>query len=200
MHLKQGVQRISFVVLLLLCLPLGGCGGAAKPEDAVREMRSLYQNAESVSGVADITADYGERVYTYTAAVEGSVSAGTLTVQAPENIAGTVLQWAEDATSLSYEETTLETGALSDSGLSPADAMPTILAACRAGVLAECAWEEDGGVLYAELENPEDESVTVSCWFDAESYVLQRSELAEEGTTVLTLVFSDFGITLAANE
>ncbi|MCD8190527.1 MAG: hypothetical protein LUD78_09970 [Clostridiales bacterium] len=188
------------MVLLLLCLPLGGCGGAAKPEDAVREMRSLYQNAESVSGVADITADYGERVYTYTAAVEGSVSAGTLTVQAPENIAGTVLQWAEDATSLSYEETTLETGALSDSGLSPADAMPTILAACRAGVLAECAWEEDGGVLYAELENPEDESVTVSCWFDAESYVLQRSELAEEGTTVLTLVFSDFGITLAANE
>ncbi|MCD7838656.1 MAG: hypothetical protein LUG65_07075 [Clostridiales bacterium] len=188
------------MVLLLLCLPLSGCGDAPKPEDAVREMRSLYQSAESVSAVADITADYGQRVYTYTAAVEGNVSAGTLTVQAPENIAGTVIQWAEDDTSLSYEETTLETGALSDSGLSPADAIPAVLASCRAGALVECAWEEDGGVLCAELENPEDESVTVSCWFDAESYALQCAELAENGVTVLTLVFSNFGITLAAQE
>ena len=200
MHLKQGVQRISFVVFFLLCLPLSGCGDAAKPEDAVREMRTLYQNAESVSGVADITADYGQRVYTYTAAVEGTASAGTLTVQAPENIAGTVIQWAEDATALTYEETTLETGTLSESSLSPADAIPAVLASCRAGALVECAWEEDGGVLYAALENPEDESVTVSCWFDAENYVLQRTELAEDGTTVLTLVFSDFGITLVAQE
>ncbi|MCD7844110.1 MAG: hypothetical protein LUG17_05760 [Clostridiales bacterium] len=200
MHLKQGVQRICFVVFCLLSLPLSGCGGASGPEDAVREMRTLYQSAESVSGVADITADYGQRVYTYTAAVEGTVSTGTLTVQAPENIAGTVIQWAEDATSLTYEETTLETGALSDSGLSPADAIPAVLASCRAGALVECACEEDGGVLYAELENPEDESVTVSCWFDAENYVLQRAELSEDGTTVLTLVFSDFGITLAAQE
>ncbi|MCD8147648.1 MAG: hypothetical protein LUD84_10305 [Clostridiales bacterium] len=200
MHLKQGVQRMSFVVFFLFSLPLSGCGGAAKPEDAVWEMRTLYQSAESVTGVADITADYGQRVYTYTAAVEGTVSAGTLTVQAPENIAGTVLQWAEDATSLTYEETTLETGALSESGLSPADAMPTVLAACRAGALVECAWEEDGEVLCAEMENPEDESVTVSCRFDAESYVLQRAELAEDGVTVLTLEFSSFGVTLAAKD
>lgn len=200
MHLKQGVQRIPFVVLLLFSLSLSGCGDAAKPEDAVREMRTLYQSAESVSGTADITADYGQRVYTYTAAVEGTASAGTLTVQAPENIAGTVLQWAEDETSLTYEETTLETGALSDSGLSPADAVPAVLSACRAGALVECAWEEDGAVLYAELENPEDESVTVSCLFDGESYVLRRAELAEDGATVLTLAFSDFGITLATSE
>ncbi len=200
MHLKQGVQRTIFVVFCLLCLPLSGCGDAAKPEDAVREMRTLYQSAESISGVADITADYGQRVYTYTAAVEGNASAGTLTVQSPENIAGTILQWAEDETTLSYEETTLETGALSDSGLSPADAIPAVLAACRAGALVECAWEEDGTVLYAELENPEDESVTISCWFDAENDALQRSELAEDGVTVLTLAFSDFGVTLAANE
>ncbi|MCD7830185.1 MAG: hypothetical protein LUG58_07085 [Clostridiales bacterium] len=188
------------MVFFLLCLPLSGCGDAAKPEDAVREMRTLYQSAESVSGTADITADYGQRVYTYTVAVEGTASAGTLTVQAPENIAGTVLQWAEDETSLTYEETTLETGALSDSGLSPADAVPAVLSACRAGALVECAWEEDGAVLYAELENPEDESVTVSCLFDGGNYALRRAELAEDGVTVLTLAFSDFGITLATNE
>lgn len=194
MHLKQGVQRISLA--LAIGLLLTACGSQTPgPEAKVQEMREIYQTMEGVSATAEITADYGERIYTYSVSVEGTVSAGTMTVQSPENIANTVLQWSDGQTALSYEETTLETGSVTDSGLSPVDAMPTILASCRGGNLVECCLEgEENSLLYAELENPNDEDCTVSCWFSMEGYALLKAELAENGTRVITLDFTEFEI------
>ena len=196
MHLKQGVQKMTLA--LAFGVLLTACGGNTPSAEAkVQEMRAIYQSMEGISAAAEITADYGERLYTYSVSVEGNSSAGTMAVQEPENIAGTVLQWSEEKTSLNYENVTLETGAISDSGLSPADAFPAILAACRGGSIKECCLEEEETVLYAELENPEEETCTVTCWFDAETYALHRAELAESGVRVITLDFADFTIILS---
>jgi hypothetical protein len=59
---------------------------------------------------------------------------------------------------------------------------------------------EGDEVLFAELENPNDESCTVSCWFNQEDCTLQRAELAENGTRVLTMVFSHMEMTIADQE
>lgn len=199
MHLRQGVPKTAWTALVLtFALTLTACGrlGAA-PEQRVKEMRGVYQALASVTAEAEVTADYGERVYRYTVSVEGTREAGTMQVQAPENIAGTVLEWSDGATALRYEDVTLETGALTRSGLSPADAVPAILSACQDGALLTCSLEgEEREQLYAELENPDDEDCTVSCWFSTEDYTLLRAELAENGSSVISLTFQSFGITL----
>jgi hypothetical protein len=200
MHLKSGVQRISLA--LAVGVMLSACGERTSPDQArVQEMRTIYQTMESFSAGAEITADYGEQLYTYTVELSGNVAEGSMEVTAPENIAGTTLQWSENETTLTYQDITLETGALTASGLSPADAVPAILAACRSGSLVECCLEGEGDeVLFAEMENPNDESCTVSCWFNQEDCTLQRAELAENGTRVLTMVFSHMEMTIADQE
>ena len=202
MHLNGCVPKIT--LFLVLSLMLTACGGSAvsSPESRVRGMRSRYQDMERLTAKADITADYGDRVYSYNVSVEGNVSGGSLTVEAPENIAGTVLQWSDGTTSLSYEDVTLETGPLTESGLSPADAVPVVLSACRAGSLLECSLEEteDSQQLYAKLEHPDDAAITASCWFDPDTFALQRCELAQNGKTVITFAFSNFTIVPAQPE
>lgn len=190
MHQFYGVRRILAGMLCLL-FPLCACHAAPSPEQQIEEIRSLYTSAEAFTATAEITADYGERVYVYQVEAEGGSSAGSMQVTAPESIAGTVLQWAEDDTSLICDGVTLETGTLTQSGLSPADMIPTIFSALSSGTLSECSTDQEG-ILTAELQHPNDAAVTLTCRFDGESRMLKQAELAENGRRVLTMVFSDF--------
>lgn len=186
MHLNRCVPKI----LLALTLLLSGCSAAHRDaESQLKALRSRWQESAGISARAALTADYGERVYEYTVAVEGNAQAGTMTVEEPENIAGAVLQWSDGTTSLTCEDTTLETGALDESGLSPADAVPVLFASCQTGRALECAWEDD--LLYVLLEHPSRHELTAAYWLEPETGALHRWELAENGRTVLTMSFTE---------
>ena len=193
MHLFKRAPKI--LTLTALCLLLTAChSSASTPEAAVRELRRSFSDGAQVQGRAVLTADYGERVYTYTVSIDGSAQAGTMTVEDPENIAGTVLQWSDGSTRLSCEDMTLETGPLSEH-LSPSDAVPVLLEACQTGELLECSWEEE--LLCAKLAHPSRGGTAALCWF--QDGALRRCELSEEGRTLLTLDFSGFSLTEEAD-
>ena len=180
------------ILLCVLCLCLTACAaGPEAPEVHVRALRRPFSDGAQVQGRAVLTADYGERVYTYTVDLSADAQAGTMTVTEPENIAGTVLQWSDGSTRLSCEDVTLETGPLSDT-LSPAQTVPVLLSCWQDGQLLACGWEDDQRLLFAQLEHPERDSLTVSCWFDAETLSLRRCALSEAGQTLLTLELSSF--------
>ena len=96
-----------------------------------------------------------------------------MTVKEPEKLAGTVLTWSDGETQLAFDGAELDTGALSDSGLSPADAMPTILTACQGGEIVDCCMEEQAGaqVLHGTLDLDGDQGGQIQCWFQPDSYV-----------------------------
>ena len=146
---------------------------------------------------AEITADYGQRVYGYTVDLTVKGGSGVMTVKEPENLAGTVLTWSDGETRLAFDGAELDTGALSDSGLSPADAMPTILTACQGGEIVDCCMEEQAGaqVLHGTLDLDGDQGGQIQCWFQPDSYGLLRAELSQDGVTVVTMQFSDFSFT-----
>lgn len=176
------------ILLFALCLCLSACAaGPEAPEVRVRALRRPFTDTAHVSGRAVLTADYGERVYTWTVSIDGSAQAGTMTVEEPENVAGTMLQWSDGKTLLSCEDVTLETGPLSDR-LSPAEAIPTLLSICQTGQVLECGWEND--LLYAKLAHSSEDNISGLCWFEGET--LRRCELTEAGKTLITLDFSDF--------
>jgi hypothetical protein len=179
---------------------LTSCGRGSSSEATIRELRSPFGADSVLTARAELTADYGERVYEYTVSIEGTQKEGKLTVEKPENIAGTVLGWSYGSTTLTSEDVTLETGPLTESGLSPADAVPLLLSACAEGTLIEYQTPGEDGLLYAQMEVPEQNTQTVSCWFEEQSGALKRCTLAEQGVTVLTLEFSHFKLTPAPAE
>ncbi len=175
-------------------LLLTGCAG--KGESAAGQMQAVqtaYGRLANFTAQAEVTADYGQRVYGYSVDIKGDLKSGTMTVNEPENIAGTVLTWTDGETELEYDGAVLDTGALSQSGLSPADAMPAVLTACRNGTVVDCCSDtlEEQNVLYATLDAGNQDGCQVACWFQPESYALARAEVLQDGQVVITLNFTE---------
>ncbi|MCC8182101.1 MAG: hypothetical protein LIO45_03860 [Clostridiales bacterium] len=195
MRHSKGALMILPIVLLL-----SGCGLLGQSTEAkAEELRTVYQTMISFQASAEIIADYGDRAYQYTVTLSGNASAGTMTVTSPESIAGTGTAWSDGSASLEYAGISLETGVLSPDGLSPADAMPVILAACQYGSVLESgrpAWGEDGESLYLLLQNPKtaDEESQVAIWADPETYALRHADILWGDDRVISVTFTDFTI------
>lgn len=176
-------------------LLLTGCAG--KGESATGQIQAIqmaYGRLEHFTAQAEVTADYGQRVYGYSVTIEGDRNSGTMTVTEPESIAGTVLTWSDGETELEYDGAVLDTGALSGSGLSPADAMPAVLTACWNGAVVDYCSDtlEEQEVLYATLDAGNQDGCQVACWFQPDSYALVRAEVSQDGQVVITLHCTEF--------
>ena len=191
-------RRSLLLLTVTSALLLTGCtGGGSSTKRKLEAAQSVYRTMSGCTAQAEITADYGQRVYGYTVDLTVQGGSGVMTVKEPENLAGTVLTWSDGETKLAFDGTELDTGALSDSGLSPADAMPTILTACQGGEIVDCCMEEQEGgqVLHGTLDLDGDQGGQIQCWFQPDSYGLLRAELSQDGVTVVTMQFSDFSFT-----
>lgn len=191
-------RRSLLLLTATSALLLTGCtGGGSSTKGKLEAAQSVYRTMSGCTAQAEITADYGQRVYGYTVDLTVKGGSGVMTVKQPENLAGTVLTWSDGETQLAFDGTELDTGALSDSGLSPADAMPTILTACQGGEIVDCCMEEQEGgqVLHGTLDLDGDQGGQIQCWFQPDSYGLLRAELSQDGVTVVTMQFSDFSFT-----
>ena len=189
--------------MIALALLLSACGGGESDCDELAlSMRTHYLSALSCTARAEITADYGDRVYQYEAALSGNGLEGRMEITAPEEIAGLCILWGEGAGAMEYDGALLTTGALSPDGLSPADAMPLILESCCRGSMLDSCLEELGeqSALRVGLANPdlpEDAGSRVDVWVKPDDFTMLRAEVSSQGSTVVTLDFSEFTLELA---
>jgi outer membrane lipoprotein-sorting protein len=185
---------LSCALMMTLVL-LPSCGkGEVKSDELALSMRTCYLALQSCDASGEVTADYGERVYTYSASFSGNGLEGRMEITGPDNIAGTAVRWSEEGTSLEYEGVSLETGPLSADGLSPADGFPLILECCTRGAILESCREDLNGVetLRVGLQNPDlpaDAESRVDVWVDPEEFTMLRAEVSSSGRTVLTFTF-----------
>lgn len=196
------MRRSSVVCVLMITLLLSACGGAGEdngPLEQALAIRGEYLAAAGCTARLDVTADYGQRVYTYTVDVTASDGCTALQVVAPEEVAGFTAYLDGAQGSLEYNGAVLETGELSSDGLTPLSAVPAMLETARSGFIADCTREMLG----------ERETVRVQChdpaaqpgngrestlWFDADSHVLLRGEISVDGRRAITCEFSEFAL------
>lgn len=196
-------MRKRLCALMMIIPLLAGCGaGEQKGDHSAEELaltiRGEYLAMTACSAVADITADYGQRVYEYTLAIAWQKDGETvLTVIAPETIAGITARLKDGAGYLEFDGASLETGKIMPEGLSPIEAVPAIMNSIFSGFIAECDFETVDGrqLLWFCCRDPEAAPGTgteSAFWFDAESHALQRAEIYSDGYTVMRCDFTEF--------
>lgn len=188
----------------MISLLLTACGGGAEGGSGADELaliiRGEYLAAAGCACRMEVTADYGQRVYTYTLDAESDGEETVVTVAAPEEAAGITARVAGTDSWLEYDGTVLETGDLTGDGLSPLGAVPALLESARSGFMDSCTLEPLGEldtlrVLCRDPVSNPGEGLETTLWFDAASHALVRGEIAQDGCRVILCEFSSFSLT-----
>lgn len=193
------MRKSMVICVLMISLVLSACGGGGKqaPMERALTVRGMYLSASGCTARMQVTADYGQRVYTYT--VEAQVSGGetVLTVRAPAEIAGITARLRDGKSFLEYDGAMLETGPLAEDGLTPLSAVAALLEAARSGFMDSCGMERQGerSLLHVLCRDPADPpgcGRQVDLWFDETDSRLVRGDVSVDGRRVIQCEFEDF--------
>lgn len=193
-------MRKLWCCVLMMSLLLSACSGgsgAGEAEELAMTIRGEYLEMTDCTMTAAITADYGQRVYEYEMKVVVTGEETTLTLTAPDTVAGITAKVTGADSTLEYEGLSLETGPLNEDGLTPVSAVPALLEAARSGYITACTMEgdESGPLLRVDCGDPEGtvgKGTETTLWFHPESHALVQGEISTDGYRVILLQCSEF--------
>lgn len=166
-------------IVSALMIPLGlltACGGSSLDEE-FESLRTPMAAAETMTITGTVTARYPDRTDSYTLTCSGQKDHWTLTVLAPEEIAGITATISGKDSALEYDGAILAAGDLTASGITPIRVLPVTAEALVDG-WADSFWTEND-CLTAKLIY--DDQVAVTIWFD-EANTPKAAELSENGS------------------
>lgn len=183
-------MKILAVILALLLL--GGCRGEDAELDRAMALRAKLL-ASSVSFDAEITADYGGELHTFSLYCEGD-SQGNLgfRVTAPETIADITGRIEAGEGKLTFRDTALAFPLLAEDQLSPVSAPWIFYRTLRSGYLTAAGMEEEFLRLTID-DSYEEDALTLDIWLD-ETDTPVRAEILYDGRRILTLTIENFQI------
>lgn len=185
--LKYVCAIMAMLVLLTSC-------GTKATENSAERIREKYKDLESIKLSADITADFGDRVGTYSITYELSGGTGVITIEKPAEIAGITAKITAGSSTLEYDGLILETGKLAGTALTPIDAVPTMLDTWAGGYMTDMGTERRDGVKCIRLtysQTIDESAVEQQAWFDAETLAPVRAETLIDGKLVITCEFTE---------
>lgn len=193
------VRKSMLICVLMMLLALSACGRAREddPQRQALALRSEYLEADGCTAELTVQADYGQRVYTYGVDVTVAGGESVLTVTAPPELSGITARIADGQSRLEYDGAVLETGPLSEDGLTPLSAVSALLECARSGFIDSCGMERLGErdalrILCRDPDLPAGQGREVTLWFDLASRGLLQGEIAVDGYRVILCEFETF--------
>lgn len=176
--------------MMLLCLLLSACSGTEDQMQEALQFRTSLLGAQSCLFTAEVTAQGASEVFecTLQCAVTSDGTA-TVTVMAPEEVAGITATVTDDGTEVAFENVHLDFGELSGS-VSPMGMPGLLYAAWTRGYIAAAGRENDG-TLARYLVGTGKEERQVDTWFDAAG-VPVACEVIENGSVVAQCELRDW--------
>lgn len=182
------MKRLAAVVLV--CVILTGCMGNDVLLERAMGLRAKLL-ASSCTFDAEITADYGDAVYTFCVTCQGDTG-GRLEfkVTAPESIAGITGVADEEGGQLTFSDQALAFPLLADGQLSPAAAPYILLRTLRGGYLTSAGQEEDQVHLTID-DSYEEDALQLDIWLNAEDQPV-RADILYDGRRILSMEIRNF--------
>ncbi len=188
--------RFKALPLMMSLLLLGGCGGSGEVsgEDLALDIQKEFAGMTACSCQVALTADYETRVFDYVLDVTYDVSGGAaLTIVEPEIARGVTAAIQSGQTQLVYDGFSLDAGPLTDDGLSPLEAVPTLYRAVAQGYIAGVDLAgETLNVTYRDGESEPGTGLEAVVCFDAKSRAPLTGELYDHGARVIQAQVKDF--------
>lgn len=194
-------MRKSMMICVLMMTLLSACGAGQGDElQQVLAIRADYLAAAGYEAKLQVTADYGQRVYTYGVEVRGTDKESVLSVTEPAELAGITARIVNGESRLEYDGAVLETGELSQDGLTPLSAVPALLECARSGFIDSCCTQRLGErdticVHYRDPERMAGQGREMTLWFDPQTHALVQGEIFADGYRVIRCDFTVFTIT-----
>lgn len=191
--LCRAVLVVSLAVLPLLLLLLSGCSRASKEIERGMALRSSVLKASACSFDTRITADYGDKLYSFSMSCEAD-SQGDLSfvVTAPETIASITGEISGDGGRLTFDATALQFALMADDQVTPVSAPWIFLETLRSGCLTSAGM--DGEQLRLSIDDSyADDALHLDIWLDSGDIPV-RSEILYDGRRILSLTVENFQI------
>lgn len=184
-------RKIPAVLTAALLLSLLTACGRRDGETALDGLREELSRSSRTAISADVTADSGESAQLYSLDMVSADGAATVTVTAPEEIAGISARVADGGATLEYDGVILRADALAANGLSPVTALPMLLDAIERGFV-DGAWSEGGGFA-VKLVTDDEMTVTLRLSEDGRPEYAEFIS-AESGRVLVSCEITDFSL------
>ena len=138
-----------------------------------------------------ITADYGDKTYTFGAYCEADTN-GTLTftVTAPETIAGITGKFSQNRGKLTFDNQALAFPMLADGQVTPVSGPWILMNTLRSGYLTSCGKEGQGLRLSID-DSYQDDALHLDIWLDADDNHV-RGEILWQGRRIVSMEVKNF--------
>lgn len=144
------------VLLSLMCLLLTSCSIDRAQESYDRFSEKLNEN-ENLTFNAALRSEYDDKTVEFSVRYTSDGDGCSVTVIKPELISGISAHVEKGDSKLIFDDMILDTGELTNFGLSPMSALPMMIDGIRNGY-ADSVWEENGEII-AHIEATDELSI-----------------------------------------
>lgn len=157
------------------------------------ELRSKLLQARETSFEVKITADYGDKIHTFSMDCKSDAKGDlTFTVLEPETISGITGKLTGEGGKLTFEDTALHFELLAEEQLSPVSAPWILIKTLRSGYLTS-ACTEDGCIRLSIDDSFESDPLRLDIWLNPEN-LPDHADILHDGRRILSVSVTDFEI------
>lgn len=180
-------------MFLFVVLFLSGCSGEPKEVEQGMELRSKILKGTSCSFDVEITADFEDRLCTFSMGCIGDTQGDLkFTVTGPESIKGITGEIADAGGKLTFDKTALDFGLLADGQVAPITAPWIFLKALRSGYLTSAG--KEGELLRLSIDDSfREDALQVDIWLNGENIPI-HAEILWDGLQILSLKVTNFTV------
>jgi len=182
------IRKITFVLVLVLLF--SGCGKAGEPTQKALDFRTKLMQSQKCDFLADISADYGNRVYEFTVQIHYTPEETTVTVLSPEEISGIEATISEEGTRVIFDDLELDFGKMADGTVSPMS-LPWLLGQCWLEEYIAGAGVDGDLEKVTYLRGYDEQELTVNTWLNKEGIPVQ-AEVLFDGKRCLNVGIREF--------
>ncbi len=179
-----------FLALIITLCCLTGCTNSDDVMKQSLDLRKVLQECDSCTFRAEITADYGDALYTFEMDCVTDDESLSFTVAAPETICGITGSISDDGGNLTFDDQVLAFEMLADGQVTPVSAPWIFIHTLRSGYIRGCTKSDSGSKLIID-DSYEEDSLQLDVWLDPQG-IPQTAEILWRGRRIVSLSIKEF--------